>query len=244
MRVFLKIEYDGTNYSGWQIQPNGNTVQAEIESALKALTGEEISVTASGRTDSGVHAAGQVAHFDTESAIPPERFAAALNAILPCDIKIIESKLAPDGFHARFSAKKKTYVYTMYESDFPRPLLSRFAAKVSYKLDVSAMQDGASHLLGEHDFSCFLATNSSVKDTVRTIYRAEVIKEGELIRLYICGNGFLYNMVRIIAGTLVKIGSGKILPEEMKKIIDGKERSAAGMTMPPEGLTLLSVDYE
>ena len=243
MRIYIKTEYDGTNFCGWQRQPDGVSVQEEIENAIFALTGERVSVVGSGRTDAGVHAAGQVAHFDTESGIPPEKFSFALNALLPPDIKITKSGEAPEGFHARYSAKKKTYVYRMYESEFIRPLKSRYAARVGYELDVAAMNAAAAHFAGEHDFSCFLASNSAVKDTVRTIYSAEVKREGEDIIFKVTGNGFLYNMVRIMAGTLIKVGTGKILPDEVTDIIASGDRSAAGITMPPEGLTLLSVEY-
>ena len=244
MRIILKIEYDGTDFCGWQRQPNGVSVQEEIENALFALTGEKTSVVGSGRTDAGVHAAGQVAHFDTQSNIPPEKFSDALNGILPPPIKILVSKRAPEGFHARYSAKKKTYVYKMYESKYIRPLKSRYAAKVGYKLDVAAMNAAAAYFVGEHDFSCFLASDSEIKDTVRTVYSAEVFREGEYVIFKVTGNGFLYNMVRIMAGTLVKVGAGKISPEKTAEIIAGGDRNAAGMTMPPEGLALLSVEYE
>lgn len=243
MRVFLKIEYDGTAYCGWQIQPNAVSVQQVLESAITRLTGCPTSVTGSGRTDSGVHAEGQIAHFDTDSEIPPERFAPALNQFLPDDVKVLDSFRVDDNLHARFSAKKKTYVYRIYESKHPRPLLDRYSARVDFKLDEKKMQEGANYFIGSHDFSCFLASGSAVKDTVREIYTAKVERVGEEIIFTVCGNGFLYNMVRIMVGTLVKVGSGKIEPSEVKEIIEKKRREKAGATMPPQGLTLKKVEY-
>lgn len=244
MRVLLKIEYDGTEYCGWQVQPNGDTVQAELEKAVFAVTGERTTVVGSGRTDAGVHAEGQVAHFDTGSDIPPEKFLFALNAVLPQDIKVTESKKAPDGFHARFSAKRKTYEYNAYVSPFSRPLKDRYSTWLQFPLREAEMKKAAEYFVGEHDFRCFLAANSDVKDTVRTIYSAEVVFNGENVRFRVTGNGFLYNMVRIMFGTLVKVGQGKAEPEDVGKILASGDRSLAGVTMPPRGLTLLSVEYE
>ncbi|MBQ7642940.1 MAG: tRNA pseudouridine(38-40) synthase TruA [Clostridia bacterium] len=243
MRIKITVGYDGTEYCGWQIQPNGDTVQEEIEKALKKLTGEDIRVTGSGRTDSGVHATGQVAHFDTNSSVPPEKFKEALNALLPPDIKIFRSEEVGEGFHARFSAKKKTYIYKMYPSDCERPTERRYAVRIRPNPDIAAMDKAAGYLVGEHDFKCFLSSDSSVESTVRTVFSAKVYEEGDGIAFEICGNGFLYNMVRIIAGTLVAVGEGNIPPEEMKEIISSGDRKRAGKTMPPEGLTLKSVEY-
>lgn len=243
MRIVIKVEYDGTNYCGWQIQPNGDTVQKQLEKAIEKITGERSAVIGSGRTDSGVHALGQVAHFDTSSSVLPENFYRALNSVLPKDIKVISSAAADENFHARFSAKKKTYIYRMYQSEFPHPLKSRYAAHIPYTLDVEEMKKACRYLLGKHDFKCFLSANSSVKDTVREIYHSELNVSGEDITYTVTGNGFLYNMVRIIVGTLVKIGEGKMTAEDMKKVIDSGDRSLAGITMPPCGLTLLKVEY-
>ena len=243
MRIVLEIEYDGTDYCGWQIQPNGDTVQEEIELAIEKVTGVRSQVCGSGRTDSGVHAAGQVAHFDTNSSIPPEKFAAAINAVLPNDIKIKRSKQADENFHARFSAKKKTYVYKMYVGEFVSPLKDRYALHIPYKLNVENMQKAANMLIGEHDFKCFLASNSDVKDTVRTIYRSQITFNGDDIEYTVTGNGFLYNMVRIIVGTLLKVGEGKMAPEELNEILSSGDRTKAGATVPARGLTLLSVEY-
>ncbi len=243
MRIKLKIEYDGTDYCGWQIQPNGVSVQEVITAAIKKITGEDVKLIGSGRTDAGAHAAGQVAHFDTESSIPPEKFAHALNAVLPEDIKIISAEQADDDFNARFSAKRKTYEYHMYMSEFSHPRKSRYAVWINYPLDTEKMNSAAKLFEGEHDFRCFLAANSSVKDTIRTIYNAKVEKLGDEIIFSVTGNGFLYNMVRIMAGTLVAVGSGKLAERDILKILANGERQFAGKTMPAKGLLLKSVEY-
>ena len=244
MRIKLTIEYDGTSFCGWQIQPNGVSVQGTITEAIKKITGEDVKLIGSGRTDSGVHAEGQIAHFDTESSVPPEKFASALNAVLPEDVKIVKSEKVSDDFNARFSAKKKTYEYRMYVSDYSKPLKCRYAVWVNYPLDVKKMNEAAQAFVGTHDFRCFLAANSSVESTVRTIYRAEVFGRGDEIVFSVTGNGFLYNMVRIMAGTLVAVGGGKLRSETVAEIISGKDRNAAGKTMPACGLTLKSVEYD
>lgn len=244
MRIKLTIEYDGTSFCGWQIQLNGVSVQGTITEAIKKITGEDVKLIGSGRTDSGVHAEGQIAHFDTNSSVPPEKFASALNAVLPDDVKIRKSEKAADDFNARFSAKRKTYEYRMYVSEYSKPLKCRYAVWVNYPLDVKKMNDAAQAFVGTHDFRCFLAANSSVESTVRTIYRAEVGKRGDEIVFSVTGNGFLYNMVRIMAGTLVAVGGGKITAEDVEKIINGKDRNAAGKTMPACGLTLKSAEYD
>lgn len=243
MKIKLVIEYDGTEYCGWQIQPNGITVQEILQKAVKSLTGEEVTVTGSGRTDAGVHARGQVAHLETSSTIPAERFAPALNCLLPKDVRVISSEGVEDGFHARFCAKKKTYCYKLYCSDTVRPLLDRYAAQVSGELDADAMKRAAKGFVGEWDFRAFMATGSEVKDTVRTVYSAEVTTEGECICFTVCGNGFLYNMVRIMAGTLVGVGSGRLEEGCIASALRSGERTELGKTMPARGLTLLSVEY-
>ena len=243
MRIKLLIEYDGTLYNGWQSQPSGNTIQQKIEYAIKEITGKDANVTGSGRTDAGVHAKGQVAHFDTESTIPPENFCFALNTILPQDIKILSSEREKDDFHARYSAKQKTYEYHMYKSQVERPLKERYALKVNPKIDVEAMKKSVEALVGEHDFKCFLASNSSVQETVRTIYSAQVREEGEDLIFRVTGNGFLYNMVRIIVGTLIDIGEGRKEEEFFEKLLKIGERKLAGKTVSARGLTLISVEY-
>ena len=243
MRIVLGITYDGKDFCGWQIQPNGRTVQECIEKAIFKLTGEQVSVTGSGRTDSGVHALCQVAHFDTQSTIPPEKFAPALNGILESDVQILFSMQAPNDFHARFGAKKKTYIYTFYQSEVKLPLCEPYAQRID-SVDLKKMQAGAKFIEGTHDFKCFLAANSSVKDTVRTVYSCKVKKTANKITIEICGNGFLYNMVRTVAGTLLAVGEEKITPEQIKNIIDSKNRKNAGKTMPAKGLMLKNVCYK
>ena len=244
MRVILGISYDGKDFCGWQIQPNGRTVQETVEVALNKLTGEKIALTGSGRTDSGVHALCQIAHFDTNSSIPPDKFANALNGLLPDDVQVLFSVQAKNDFHSRFGAKKKTYLYPAYVSDVKLPLLEPYAQRVVSKIDVKKMQLGAKYIEGTHDFRCFLAANSSVKDTVRTVYFCRVKQKGNKITIEICGNGFLYNMVRTVAGTLFSVGEGKIAPEEVKSIIESKSRKMAGKTMPAKGLMLKNVQYK
>ena len=243
MRICLKIEYDGTDFCGWQIQPNKRTVQQTVADAIKTLTGEEVNLVGSGRTDSGVHARGQIAHFETEATIPAERFALALNTILPSDVKIVESFEVEESFHARFSAKRKTYEYKMYISESPRPLKERYSTRIGFPLDIEKMKKACEYFVGRHDFRCFLASGSAVKDTVREIYRAEIFERDGDIVFEVCGNGFLYNMVRIMVGTLVKVGMGKLEASEVEKIIKLGERKGAGITLPPQGLTLVSVEY-
>ena len=244
MRILLKIQYDGTDFCGWQVQPNKVTVQGVIEEALFNLTGEKITVTGSGRTDSGVHAAMQIAHFDViNERIPPEKYASALNGQLRHDVKIIESHLAPNGFHARFSAKRKTYRYAYYISNCELPLKERYATRIYRKIDIEKMDEACKHFIGKHDFKCFLASNSSVKDTIREIYSAKVENISDEIHFTITGNGFLYNMVRIMAGTLLKVWEGTISPCDIDEIIANGDRENAGKTMPAHGLTLVSVDY-
>ncbi len=243
MRIILGIQYNGKNFCGWQIQPNERTVQQTVQEAILKLTGEEVSLTGSGRTDSGVHALCQVAHFDIEKDFPPEKYAPALNGFLPNDVQILFSMPAPEGFHARFGAKKKTYRYTFYVSDVKLPLKEDYAQRILFA-DVKKMQEGAKYLVGEHDFKCFLASNSSVKNTVRTIYSCKVTAKGKEIYLEVCGNGFLYNMVRTIAGTLLYVGEGRFKPEYVKEIIESENRLNAGKTMPAKGLMLKNVCYK
>ena len=243
MRIKITVEYDGTEYCGWQVQPNGITVQQRLNEAVEALTDEKTSVVGSGRTDSGVHAAGQVAHFDTNSTIPPQRFAAALNSVLPADIRVLSSCEAEEGFHARFCAKKKTYSYKMYIAETVRPLWDRYACLLAYPVDVAAMSSAAKLFVGEHDFRSFMASGSSVQDTVRTVYSASVTTDGDFITFTVCGSGFLYNMVRIMAGTLVEVGAGRMSEADVVSALENGQRTLSGKTMPPHGLTLVSVEY-
>lgn len=241
--VKLIIEYDGTNYHGWQTQKNAKTVQDTIERAIKGLTGEEIDLTGSSRTDFGVHALGQVANFKTNSSIPADRFSYALNRMLPEDIVIKESKEVSLDFHARFQAKGKKYRYLIYSSRFPSAILRKRTYHVSYNLDFEAMEKAVSYFTGTHDFTAFKASGSSVKTSVRTITDVSLKNGEDVIRFEICGDGFLYNMVRIIVGTLVDVGMGRIKADSIPDIIGSLDRKKAGRTAPAEGLYLIEVYY-
>lgn len=241
-RIKLVLSYDGRNYCGFQRQKNGITVQEKLEEALKKIYCSDITVTASGRTDAGVSAAGQVVHYDCDDRIEVKKIPVALNTFLPNDIAVISAKKVKADFNARFSAVKKTYVYKIYNDSIRDPLFP-FCAFYPVKLDISLMKKAAEFIVGEHDFSCFMASGSSVKDTVRKIYSIDIKRKGKVISIFVTGNGFLYNMVRIIAGTLVYAGEGKIKPEAVKDAILSKDRKKAGKTMAPEGLCLLKVFY-
>ena len=244
MRIKLIVEFDGTDYAGWQRQENAMTVQQKLEEALERLFGEKITVFGASRTDAGVHAAGMVCHFDVETKIPVERIAYALNFTLPKDIRVKDSAQTAPGFHARFDAKAKWYRYTIYNHKHASALNRRTVAHVPYVLSVSSMQEALQNLLGKHDFAAFAASGSVVKDTTREIYLARLQKNGDKIVLDIMGNGFLYNMVRIIAGTLIDIGRGKLGTDTFKKMLQTKDRVLGGMTAPPQGLILQRIYYE
>ena len=239
----LTIEYDGTAYHGWQSQINATAVQDIVTAAVRKLTGENCSLTGSSRTDTGVHALGQVCNFFTESSIPADKFTFALNPLLPDDVVIRRSEEVPTDFHARFSTTGKKYRYLIYNSTFPSALQRHRAYHVFYHLDEDAMAEAAAHFIGTHDFVAFSTTGGSVKTTVRTIMQATVERNGELIEFCVTGNGFLYNMVRIIAGTLVEVGIGRIRPDSIPDIITGQNRKKAGRTAPAQGLYLVEVYY-
>ena len=243
-RFMLRVEYDGTAYCGWQRQQNGPSVQETLERALERLTGAPVSVTGSSRTDSGVHALGLCAHFDSATRIPAQKLAFALNTMLPEDIRIRESAFAPEGFHARFAACGKVYRYAFSNSRHAPAVGRQYAAHIPLPLDERLMQKEAQALLGTHDFAAFAASGSVVKSTVRTIYRAQVTRRGDEVELLVLGDGFLYNMVRIIAGTLGEIGTGKREPGAFARAIATGDRLALGQTAPAKGLTLMSVLYE
>lgn len=293
-RILLRVAYDGTNYHGWQLQPNAATIEGELNRALCALTGEEIVVTGASRTDAGVHALGNVAVFDTTSRIPAEKFSYALNQRLPEDIVIQSSKQVADDFHPRHCDCRKTYEYDILNRTFPLPAYRNTAYFLYGTLDIEAMRRACQAFLGEHDFASFCAAGAQVQTTVRTIYSLEVEcrplteagtlvppasgeavnaaagKSGEqvqqtqpasgetairaagganagsadqLLTIRVKGNGFLYNMVRIIAGTLVEVGRGHIKPEEVAGIIAAKDRAKAGPTAPARGLRLVEIEY-
>ena len=243
-RIHLIVEYDGTAYAGWQRQANAMTVQEKLERAILKLTGEELCVSGASRTDAGVHALGQSAHFDTESRIPADKFSFALNTMLPPDIRVTRSEEVPPEFHARFSTKGKRYRYLFHAAPHAGALTRNTHAHVIYPLDVERMQAEAQDLVGTHDFAAFAASGSVVKDTVRTIYRAEVAAAGSEIQLIVEGSGFLYHMVRIIAGTLIGVGSGKLEPGAFRRAIASGDRLDLGITAPAHGLTLMEVFYD
>lgn len=243
MNIKLNLQFDGTNYHGWQIQPNGITVQETLSGAIEKITGEKILPTGCGRTDAGVHALDFVCSFHTNADIPAEKIPYALNANLPKDIRVFSAKQVPDDFHAKNSAVKKRYIYKIYNAPFDDAFLNRYSWHCKYPLDIDAMQTASKAFLGEHDFIGFASSGFTVKTTVRTIYSLDVTKSENLITVDITGNGFLYNMVRIITGTLVYTGSGKTDPRDMDGIIASKCRENAGITAPPQGLFLKEVYY-
>ena len=243
--IKLIIEYDGKEFNGWQKQPNKLNIQGTIEQAIKLVTGEEVDLTASGRTDAGVHAFGQVANFKTNANIPIEKVAIALNSNLKKSIRIISAEEVDERFHSRLSCKRKTYRYVINNSEFSSAIYRNLEKHITQKLNVEKMKEAAKYFEGEHDFKAFKASGTSSKSSVRTIYKAEVI-DAPNNRIYIelTGSGFLYNMVRIISGTLVDVGTEKIKPEDIKNIIESKDRTLAGKTLPPNGLFLVDVKYD
>ncbi|MEM1303931.1 MAG: tRNA pseudouridine(38-40) synthase TruA [Planctomycetota bacterium] len=240
----LTVVYDGTDFAGWQAQPERRTVQGVLETAWREITGETVRLTASGRTDAGVHAEGQVAGLATESLIPPEKLRAALNAKLPDDVIVRLVEVAPDHFHATHDALRKTYRYQIHNSRVPPLFDRRFAWHVpTGELDAPAMGQGGASIVGRHDFACFESTGSERSSTVRTILDLNVTRAGERVDLSVTGDGFLYNMVRAIAGTLVEVGRGARQPEWVAEVLASRDRTMAGPTAPACGLVLASVDY-
>ena len=243
-RIKLVLEYEGTNYAGWQRQENAVTVQQAVEEALFAVTGERIAVHASGRTDSAVHALGQVAHFDTAARMDPDKFAYALNAHLPRDVRVLDSRRARDAFHARFDARGKLYRYDIHNAPHASAIHRHTRLHVHWPLDIEAMRKAARRVVGTHDFAAFrAAAGPSKRSTVRTVTRSEVLRKGALVSYEIAGNGFLYNMVRILAGTLLEVGLGRRPPDAVSEALAGRERTLAGPTAPAYGLTLVRVFY-
>ncbi len=242
-RILLVTAYDGTNYHGSQIQNNGETIEGVLRKELSSLLKENINLIGASRTDAGVHARGNVYVFDTESRIPPEKFTFALNARLPEDIRVQRSYEVPMDFHPRHQDTVKTYEYQILNRKLPLPEYRLYAHFTYETLDVEKMQKACEYFIGEHDFASFCAAGSQVESTVRTIYDLKAEKAGELLTITVTGNGFLYNMVRIIAGTLMKVGSGQIAPEEITGIIEAKDRKYAGPTAPARGLTLVEIHY-
>ncbi len=243
-RVRMRLSYDGGSYAGWQRQENARSVQQTVEEALAKLTGERVSITGASRTDAGVHALGQAAHFDTASRVPPERFSFALNAMLPADIRVLTSGQASPTFHARYHALGKTYRYCIDNAPVACVLVRHARAHVPHRLDDARMREALLPVLGMHDFTGLCASGSVIKDKVRTVSVASLERDGDGLTLTISGDGFLYNMVRIIAGTLIDVGRGKLAPDALKRAIENKNRRLAGATAPAHGLCLMKVEYE
>lgn len=243
-RVKMIVAYDGTNYKGWQVQPNGITIEEVLNKKLSELLGEDIAVCGASRTDSGVHSLGNVAIFDTNTRMPADKISFALNQRLPEDIVVQGSCEVPSDWHPRYQNSTKTYEYRILNRTFRMPTRRLDTYFYHYPLDVEKMQQAAAHLVGEHDFKSFCAVGAQVKTTVRTIYACDVEKRDDIITIRVTGNGFLYNMVRIIAGTLVRVGGGEIAPEQMPDILAACDRAAAGPTAPAHGLTMMGIIYE
>lgn len=243
-RIRLIVEYDGTDYVGWQVQPNGIAIQQLLEAQLHEITGEKTVLHASGRTDSGVHARAQVAHFDTPSRIPPEKISYALNTGLPQDIRILHSEEAPTDFHARFSVKEKHYRYKIHHAPHASALNGRYSLHIHTPLDFDAMQKASADILGEHDFRAFKSKGTALKSTVRNIYASQWTKEGHLLQYDVCGSGFMYNMVRILVGTMIEIGQGRKDSAALKNALVSLKRSDAGATAPAHGLELSRIVYD
>ena len=242
-RVMLRVAYDGTDYCGWQLQPGKPTIESVLNETLSALLGEKITVIGASRTDSGVHSLGNVAVFDTDTRIPAEKISYALNQRLPDDIVIQESKeVAPD-FHPRHCDSIKTYEYRILNRQFPLPTERRDSYFCYRKLDVEAMREAAQYIVGTHDFASFCAAHAQTETTVRTVYACTVEKTDDMICIRVMGAGFLYNMVRIIAGTLIEVGIGARQPGDMQTILAACSRSAAGPTAPAHGLTMMGIQF-
>lgn len=242
-RIKLIVAYDGTKYSGWQIQPEAPTIEMCLDKAIHELTGENVHVTGASRTDAGVHAYGNVAVFDTESTIPGDRFTFALNRFLPDSIVIQDSWEVSVDFHPRHCNTRKTYEYRILNTAVPLPQKRNFTWHVAGSVDIEKMKEAAAYIVGEHDFKSFCCVRTQAESTVRTIYSLEVLQEGSEIIIRIKGNGFLYNMVRIITGTLIQVGKGRFMPEYVKQMLEAKDRTVAGQTAPPQGLTLVGIEY-
>jgi tRNA pseudouridine38-40 synthase len=245
-RVKIILSYDGTAYQGWQIQagrPDLRTIQGTIEKGLTRLTGAPVRVIGASRTDAGVHARGQVAHFETESSIPTASFPAALNSVLPQDIRILAAEEVSSSFHAQYSALGKSYLYTIDRHQVPDVFRRHYALHVPYELNLAAMQRAADFFVGTHDFRSFCASGSSVKTFTRTVTHCQLVEQNSWLYLKISANGFLYNMVRIIIGTLLEVGRGKLAADAIPSIIAGRDRTLAGPTAPPHGLCLWQVEY-
>lgn len=243
MNLKLTIKYDGTNYHGWQVQPNGITVQEVLEKALSEMAKTKISVTGCSRTDAGVHARMHVSNFKMDTSIPVKKLPLVLNQKLPEDIRAVECEEVGEDFNARFNTKEKTYRYRILNAEHNDPFLTRYVWHYPIKLDIEKMKEAAGYMVGKKDFTAFMASGSSAKTTVRNLKRVDVSKEGNLITITATADGFLYNMVRIIVGTLVYVGNGKLGADEVDRILKTKDRRLGGVTAPPQGLILEEVVY-
>ncbi|MGN1319457.1 MAG: tRNA pseudouridine(38-40) synthase TruA [Lachnospirales bacterium] len=244
MKILIRISYDGSNYYGWQRQNDFISVQQKVEEALSSLMKQNISIRGSSRTDTGVHALAQGAVFEADTTIPMEKLPYALNSFLPEDIVVWKAMEVSENFHPQYSVIDKTYEYKIQNADFRNPKLYNYTDFIHYNLDIDKMKEACNYFIGEYDFAAFCASGAQSKTTVRKIYSLSVDKNKDIITIRVKGNGFLYNMVRIIVGTLCDVGRGKIKPCEIKDIILSKNRAKAGKTMSPKGLTLVEVNYE
>lgn len=247
MRILIAVEYNGKDFYGWQIQPGLRTVQGVLTESLSSLLRCPIVLHGSGRTDAGVHALNQVAHFDYAGNFPVEKLPLAVNTALPSDVKVKSASVVSDDFNAQFSAKRKTYAYNFYLSKIPRPLIDGFCTQIPYseeKFDFDAAEKTVRSLIGKHNFLAFSSVGRPVLDPVREIYSASLEKNGGVITITLTGNGFLYNMVRIVAGSIVEIGLGLLPENAVEKAFVSLDRKSLGATLPPHGLTLISVEYD
>ncbi len=243
MNYKLKLMYEGTNYAGWQRQQNARTIQGELECALSVITREKISTVGVSRTDAGVHAAEYTANFHSQKELDTRKLCRGVNALMPEDIRLLSADICSDIFNSRFDAVKKTYLYRIDLSHYGNVFHRNISWHLPHNLDIDKMQEAAHHFLGMHDFTAFMAQGGSSKTFERNIMESELFLDGSILTYRITGNGFLYNMVRIIVGTLAAVGKGKILAEDIPKIILSKDRTKAGMTAPAKGLTLFKAEY-
>lgn len=242
-RIKITFGYDGTEFHGYQVQPNQRTVQAELDRALSTVFSKQVHSVASGRTDRGVHAVCQIAHFDVQTSIPVNRIPEIINSHLPNDMSVTAAEIVQDDFHARYDVKEKTYCYAIDNRKHPRVLHRRFSWHVPQTLNLQAIAKASRYLIGEHDFTSFCSSKTVIQDKVRTVYDIALDSEDDIIRFYIKGNGFLYNMVRAIVGSLIEVGRGRKEPETIKVILEAKDRTQGLITAPPHGLILWNILY-